>query len=253
MADSSFLLAELKDLKTRCEKVVAGSTLVACVPQVVQVKISRTEFKELTAHFQFPADYPSSPLTIELKSKPLDFKLLQGLEKVCTDEVKKYVTKQQVMPMLLFIRKFIDDNPLCVCRGEVAHIQKNLLEPGDALKLKQKTSQISLTICGGQYFIKMLFTVPDLYPLEKLGVECVDHNFPELFKQNFFGQCVEIARRCVEPPLRKNPKAPPFQPKPSLQEIADFLFTNCVKRYHRSRARTARTRLCRLTPRLVFC
>jgi len=62
----------------------------------IRVTYRRTEFKELTAHFQFPADYPSSPLTIELKSKPLDFKLLQGLEKVCTDEVKKYVTKQQV-------------------------------------------------------------------------------------------------------------------------------------------------------------
>ena len=56
----------------------------------------RTEFKELTAHFQFSPDYPASPLIIELKSKPLDFKLLQGLEKVCTEEAQKYLNKQQV-------------------------------------------------------------------------------------------------------------------------------------------------------------
>jgi len=47
-----------------------------------------------------------------------------------------------MIPMLQFIRKFIDENPLCVCRGEVAHIQKNLLEEGDIIKLKQKTSQV---------------------------------------------------------------------------------------------------------------
>ena len=74
------------------------------------------------------------------------------------------------MPLLLFIRKFIDDNPLCVCRGEVAHIQQNLIQEGDVIKLKQKTSQIHLTVHGGAYFIKVCFTVPDLYPLRKLGL-----------------------------------------------------------------------------------
>lgn len=60
------------------------------------LRFRRTEFKELTAHFQFGADYPASPLIVELKSKPLDFKLLQGLEKVCTEEAQKYLNKQQV-------------------------------------------------------------------------------------------------------------------------------------------------------------
>ena len=40
MAEISFLEAELQDLKLRCEKVVEGSKLIACVPQVVQVKIT---------------------------------------------------------------------------------------------------------------------------------------------------------------------------------------------------------------------
>lgn len=40
MAEKSFLEAELEDLRTRCERVVEGSKLIACVPQVVQVKIT---------------------------------------------------------------------------------------------------------------------------------------------------------------------------------------------------------------------
>lgn len=74
-----------------------------------------------------------------------------------------------MVPVLQFIRKFIDDNPLCVCRGEVAHIQQKLIEEGDQIKLKQKTSQVHLTVRGGAYFIRVALTVPDLYPLEKLG------------------------------------------------------------------------------------
>lgn len=62
----------------------------------VQNNCRRTEFKALTAHFQFNPDYPASPLIVELKSKSLDFKLLQGLEKVCLEECQKYLNKQQV-------------------------------------------------------------------------------------------------------------------------------------------------------------
>ena len=39
-ANQDFIKAELDDLRTRCEKVVTGSKLIACVPQVVLVKIT---------------------------------------------------------------------------------------------------------------------------------------------------------------------------------------------------------------------
>lgn len=43
-------------------------------------------------------------------------------------------------------------------------------------------------------------------------------------------QANEIARKCVEPPLKKsNPKDPPFQPSPSLLRSVGFLI-DCVQR-----------------------
>ena len=86
-----------------------------------------------------------------------------------------------MIPLLQFIRRFIDENPLCVCRGELAHIQQHLIQEteGDFIKLKKKNSQIFLTVQGGPYFIKMCFTVPEYYPLEKLGL--VSAAFPVTF------------------------------------------------------------------------
>jgi hypothetical protein len=37
-------------------------------------------------------------------------------------------------------------------------------------------------------------------------VDVKDHNFPGFLKINFVAQAIEIARQCVQPPLRKKPK-----------------------------------------------
>ena len=38
------------------------------------------------------------------------------------------------------------------------------------------------------------------------SVEVTDHNFSKMLKNNFTGQIEELARRCVQPPLRRKPK-----------------------------------------------
>ena len=43
------------------------------------------------------------------------------------------------------------------------------MQEGDTIKLKQKNSQIHITVKGGPYFIKVAFSIPDYYPLERLG------------------------------------------------------------------------------------
>ncbi len=58
-------------------------------------------------------------------------------------------------------------------------------------------------------------------------IEC---NFPRVFKTWFAEQAREVARRCVQPPLKPRPKAPPFTPRPSLAPAVSFLIQN-VKRY----------------------
>ena len=48
----------------------------------------------------------------------------------------------QVIAIATFIRKFIDDNPLCVCSDEISQIKRTKLGENDEIKLKQKTSQV---------------------------------------------------------------------------------------------------------------
>ena len=64
-----------------------------------------TEHKQLVVCVQFPRDYPSSALIIELKSKTIPEKLINGLVKVCDQEIQKHLDGQQVGP--LKICKFI--------------------------------------------------------------------------------------------------------------------------------------------------
>jgi len=65
--------------------------------------------------------------------------------------------------VLKLIRNFIDENPLSCCYNEIAAIKKDLCE-ADELKLKQKTSSLSLKISQGKYYFKTRILVPDSYP-----------------------------------------------------------------------------------------
>ena len=56
----------------------------------------RTSTKTLVVCIQFPPDYPSDILLIELKSKTLSEQLLEKLTSVCEQELKKGIGKPQV-------------------------------------------------------------------------------------------------------------------------------------------------------------
>jgi hypothetical protein len=56
------------------------------------------------------------------------------------------------------------------------------------------------------------------------SLEDVETNFPPLFERYFIGQSKEIARQCVEPPVKsKATNQTPFRPSPSLQPVVSFL------------------------------
>ncbi|XP_038065267.1 uncharacterized protein LOC119735578 [Patiria miniata] len=228
---SSFIAEELAGVKKRCLDEIEGSEIIACHPISVRVKITRTKFKQLDACLQFYDGYPDTPIVIEIKSKTIPEKLREGLVRICDNEAKKLLGKQQVMPMLKFIRQFIDDNPFTPCSEELAYIKKELVEDQDTFKTKQKAGVIIHTIRKFDYFWKIKLTVPDNYPEEQVQIGEVDHNFPEIFSKMFASQAVEIARQCVTPPLKKKPKDPPFEAKPSLQPVCEFLVRECVRRY----------------------
>ncbi|KAG8181847.1 hypothetical protein JTE90_003994 [Oedothorax gibbosus] len=225
----SIISEELKDVKTHCESQIPGSKIVACVTSMVRVDLRRTKYKQLTACLQFPKSYPQQPLLVEVKSKTLSDKFLNGLTKVCDDECKKILGKPQILQVLKFLRVFLDENPLCVCSDELSSIKRQL-EDCDKVKLKQKTSSVSLHIIKDLYFLKIKATVPELYPEEPVQIEVVECNFPKNFQKWFLGQSTEIARQCTQKPLKPKTKDPPFVPKPSLWPSLKFLIDE-VKRF----------------------
>ncbi|XP_066993090.2 uncharacterized protein [Anabrus simplex] len=217
---------ELQEVRKLCERVVEGSRLVSCVQTMVRVEIRRTAFKNIVTCIQFPTHYPDEPLLLELKSKTLSDKLLDGLTNVCEQEAKKILGKPQILPTLKFIRNFIDENPLSCCFDEIAAIKKDLTDC-DELKLKQKNSSLDLKVVQGHYSLQARISVPDNYPESAVCLGNIDTNFPKLFKLFFSGQAKELARQCVEPPL--NPKRKdnaPFKPSPSLQRVVSFLVSS---------------------------
>lgn len=224
-----FVDAELAQVKQKTPEI-EGVTLVAAVPEIVRATIYLTEIKQLVICMQFPAKYPQEALVTELKSKTLSERLLDGVMKLCDAEAKKWSGQKQVLQMIKFVKTFLEENPLCVCSEEISVIKKDLLTPEDEIKLKQKTSQIVLKIKKDAYFMNFKVTVPDDYPKRQVQLEVADQNFPDLLKVNFIGNAIEIARRCVQPPLKKKPKDPPFEPKPSVLPVCKHLI-ECVKRY----------------------
>lgn len=217
---------ELLNVSRVCERTIPGSRLISCVQSLVRVEISRTATKKIVACIQFPPNYPHEILLIELKSKTLSDQLLEKLTSVCEQHLKKNIGNLQILPLLKFIRSFIDENPLSCCYDEISSIKQRVLDPkakGDELKLKQKSSSLVLKVNQGNYFLKTNVLVPEDYPVKAVILQDVETNFPPMFQRFCIGQAKEIARKCVEPPLNKKKNAEPFSPKPSLLPVLSFL------------------------------
>ena len=72
------------------------------------------------------------------------------------------------MFILKFVRKFLDETPLCVCSDEIGAIKRELIKGKDEIKLKQKTSQIVFKVSQNRYFIHACISVPEDYPIEQV-------------------------------------------------------------------------------------
>uniref|UniRef100_A0A0P4VWB3 RWD domain-containing protein n=1 Tax=Scylla olivacea TaxID=85551 RepID=A0A0P4VWB3_SCYOL len=235
----SILEEELKELRQCVPRVIADSTVEACVPAMVRVKIEKTKYKQITACFQFDPQYPKSRALIELKSRYISEKLLDGLTKLSEELADKNLGKPQVLHVLRFVRNFIDENPLCCCSEEISNVKKKLIEGTDELKLRQKTSSVVLKVKEGQYYLKYNLTVPENYPDQQIKIEEKECNYPPVFRRWFLAQSVEIARQCVEPPKKKKPKDPPFVLRPSMEPVVSFLIDE-AHRYVNSECRMCR-------------
>ncbi|XP_046824944.1 uncharacterized protein LOC124426838 [Vespa crabro] len=217
-----FIDDELHEVSKLCHNVVDSSRIVSCVQTMVRVEITKTAFKKIVVCIQFPENYPSVPLLIELKSKTLSERLLARLTDVCEKECKNLLGKAQVLPTLKLIRNFIEENPLICCYDEISSIKK-LLQEQDEFKLKQKNSSITLRIQQGLYYFKVKIEVPNNYPDSCINLGDAEANFPPVLSRYFLGQGKELGRRCVEPPLQKGTQQTSFAPSPSLEVVISFL------------------------------
>ena len=66
------------------------------------------------------------------------------------------------------------------------------------------------------YSIPSCIKVPPDYPETQVKIEDAESNFPRVFKVWFVEKARDLARQCVEPPLKPKPKDPPFKKSPSL-------------------------------------
>ena len=131
-----------------------------------------SDYKKVVVCCTYPPTYPKHPILIEIKSKTLSEKLLNGLVRVSEQEAKKHLGKPQCLIILKFIRNFIENNPLCSVSEEISEVKKilDLSESGqDKLKLNQKTSSVSLKIFKNGYFFKTDLKVFDDYPAKQVG------------------------------------------------------------------------------------
>ncbi|XP_065072274.1 uncharacterized protein LOC135696715 [Rhopilema esculentum] len=226
-----FIGKEIEDIKGRLKNMVDCAAIIGCNRQLIQIKLVKTPHRQLLCQFQFPENYPDNPIIIELKSNLFEVKVLCLLSERCDVEAKKLVGRAQVISMTKFISKFLDDNPLMVCSEEVSYIKKSLVDSQDDLKIKQKSGVLRYKICQDRYFLDVKVTVPEFYPTDCVRVENKSCNFPTFLETHFMAESIEIARRCVEPPLKKDPKAPPFQPAPSLKQVVSYLVKDCIKKF----------------------
>jgi len=227
--NDELLEAELDDVKREIP-TIDNYKLIAAIPQLVRAELKKTDHKQLAVTCMFQPNYPTVPVVTELNSKTLGFKFLIGLAQMCDAEAKKLEGKPQIMHVIRFVKTFLEENPLCVCADEISAIKK-LLTDQDEVKLKQKASQITVKICQDNYFIVLKLSVPDNYPETQATPEIIECNFPDFLRINFQAQATETARKCIMPPMKKNPKDPPFAKKPSIQPVCEYLIKDCVKKF----------------------
>ncbi|XP_068745402.1 uncharacterized protein [Montipora capricornis] len=221
--------SELEMVKKSLSEKIEGCEILSCHPVAVNVRITRTKFKSVVAVLQFPEKYPTSAVIVEIKSKTLSPRLLIKLTELCDQEAKKLLGRQQVIPVLSFVRRFLDENPLIACSEELQYIKSRLLTEVDQLKVKQKAGILNICANQDKYFLDVKIAVPDDYHTAAVRIDLRESNFPENLVRVFLGRAVDMARQCVEPPLQRTPKNPPFEPKPSLKLVCDFLVAECVR------------------------
>jgi len=85
----SFLDEELAKIRKELEDSVEGLEILSTSQHSVQVKIWKTEYKQLRLLIMFPEEYPDKCLMVEVKSKSLPERVMKLIENIAEKEAKK--------------------------------------------------------------------------------------------------------------------------------------------------------------------
>ncbi|XP_030384065.1 uncharacterized protein LOC115631457 [Scaptodrosophila lebanonensis] len=230
--------AEISDIRGNCEQQIGNTKIIICSASLVRIDIYPDKpNRQMTVCLRFPENYPGSPILVELKSRIYSDKLLSELTRLIDDYVRDYLGKPQAMLVLRFAQQYLHDNPLCVCLDEIKQLRQDLKtrvacldlaetnksDSDSQLKLRQRNSSVELTARGGRYEYRVTATVPDTYPVQCVELTSPESNLPAVLVRYLNGQSREIARQCVEPPLRlSKEELANFRPVRSLYRTLKF-------------------------------
>ncbi|XP_030555335.1 uncharacterized protein LOC115758724 [Drosophila novamexicana] len=226
-----FIERELVDIRANCEKQIASSKIISCSATLVRVDLLPDRpNRTMTVCLRFPEDYPqSSAILVELKSRVYSDKLLAELTRLMDDYAREHLGTAQALLVLRFAQQYLLDNPLCVCLDEIKQLRmdlkgvENSQNVASQLKLRQRTSCVELIARGGSYVYRVTAAVPDSYPNQCVELRGQESNLPTVLVRYLNGQSREIARQCVEPPLRlSKEELAHFRPVRSLYRTLKF-------------------------------
>lgn len=224
--------SELVEIREKCERQIKNSKLITCNATLVRVDLLPDRpNRSMTVCLRFPAqNYPqSSSILVELKSRIYSDMLLAELTRLIDVYARDNLGEPQALRVLAFAQQYLLDNPLCVCLDEIKQLRTDLKTPeitpyaASQLKLRQRTSCVELIARGGGYVYRVTAAVPDTYPEQSVELRGQESNLPNVLVRYLNCQSREIARQCVEPPLRLNKdELANFRPRRSLYRTLKF-------------------------------
>lgn len=224
--------SELVEIREKCDRQIKNSKLITCNATLVRVDLLPDRpNRSMTVCLRFPAqNYPqSSSILVELKSRHYSDKLLAELTRLIDVYARDNLGEPQALRVLAFAQQYLLDNPLCVCLDEIKQLRTDLKssevtqDAASQLKLRQRTSCVELIARGGRYVYRVTAAVPDTYPDQSVELRGQESNLPNVLVRYLNGQSREIARQCVEPPLRLNKdELANFRPRRSLYRTLKF-------------------------------
>ncbi|XP_016955036.1 uncharacterized protein LOC108027923 [Drosophila biarmipes] len=223
----SFIDQEVTEFRAKCEKQVPHTKIIICSSSLIRVDIFPERPNRLmTVCLRFPENYPqSTQILVELKSRVYSDMLLTELTRLIDDYARDFLGKPQALLVLAFAQQYLTDNPLCVCLDEIKQLRADIKTGGteSQLKLKQKHRSVELVAKGGRYTYRVTAVVPDSYPMQSVELRSQESNLPAVLVRYLNGQSREIARQCVEPPIRlSKDQLANFRPSRSLQRSLKF-------------------------------